>query len=153
MTLEQFLPLIYIIVAAITVILAYKSSGLTNKSNVTTEVMQAYKTQVEQLKEQRIEDQKQRTAEFQSFTSQISALTLKIGKQEGIIQEKDKQIERLQAIVENRDPELKKVLDDLTKWMKDTHEVMARIDGRTIREEERSKLVDQGHVAAAAKVA
>lgn len=107
------------------------------RSSVSAEVINTYEVQVKQLKEQIAE-----------MREDIKSLTLKVGEQTGIIQEKDRQITQLQEILQNRNPELIEVLQEIRTFMKDLHNQICVIDERTLKTEQRENIIDSGHAVA-----
>lgn len=75
-------------------------------SKVASEVITAYKVQVEQYKEQ-----------VKTYNEKVNDLTGKIGHLEGTLQEKNKQIDDYKSILQNRNPELEKILSQIALFM------------------------------------
>lgn len=75
-------------------------------SKISADTIEAYKNQVE-LYEKRLGEQ----------TSSINTMATQIGELRGTIVAKDKQIDDMRKILENRNPELETVLSQLTKFM------------------------------------
>lgn len=141
----------YLIPAALSigVIVAYLGSYFKGTSSVSKEVINTYEIQVKQLKELRMEDTQKAKEQFELFTTQVNNLTLQIGKQSGVIEEKEKQILKLEQILQNRNPELITVLEEIKRFMKDLHDKTGVIAERTERAEKRDLAVDQGHASVA----
>ncbi len=75
-------------------------------SKVSAEVISAYKLQVAQYKE-----------EVKGYGDKLNELNHKIGTQDGIIAEKDKQLKSYESILQNRNPELEKILVQVVSFM------------------------------------
>lgn len=126
-----------------------KNDNRTVGEQVSSEVINAFKVQVDQLKAMRTEDKATFDAQVINFTNQVSSLNKEIGNLNGMLSEKDKQIDKYEKIFQNRDPELLKLLQDIKTFMGDLHKVVLQVDDRTKKSEERNLKIDKGHIAAA----
>lgn len=80
-------------------------------SKISSDTIDAYKSQVE-LYEKRLGDQ----------TITINTMSSQLGELRGMIVAKDKQIDEMRKILENRNPELENILKQLTLFMKSVDE-------------------------------
>lgn len=132
------------------------TSYFNGNSSVSTSVITTYKTRVDQLEEQIVDSGKKSDDQFAAFTKQVSDLNFKIGQQNGIIQAKDEQIDRLEKILQNRNPELLTVLssingslDGIKEFMAKQHDTMTVVASLAKAAEARDLAVDKGHIMAA----
>lgn len=82
-----------------------------NKQGVDTlnkDIINTYKTRIDQL-----------NTDHQGNAKNIKELTQELYKMQGAINEKDKEINRLREIVENRNPELLQVLQEIKSYLVD----------------------------------
>jgi uncharacterized membrane protein YhiD involved in acid resistance len=147
------------IIVALVFVLLFIAQYLSGKrqltsqdQSVSSEVISAYAEQVKQLKEKQKDDKERYDKDVSDFRNEIRELTLRIGKQDGIIQEKEKLIEEYKEIFQNRNPELVEVLGDIREFMKNIYSKIELIDKRSEHRESRDKAVDEGHVAALSKL-
>lgn len=75
-------------------------------SKISSDTIEAYKSQVE-LYEKRLSDQ----------VTTINTMSSQLGELRGMIVAKDKQIDEMRKILENRNPELESILKELTHFM------------------------------------
>ncbi|MES2224179.1 MAG: hypothetical protein V4469_04580 [Patescibacteria group bacterium] len=95
---------VLVIVAGVIIIYKqYKNDAV----KVSAEVIAAYKIQVEQYKE-----------EVAKLRSDLSETSHKMGTQDGIIAEKNKQIEDYKLLIANRNPALENILSEVVLFMK-----------------------------------
>lgn len=64
--------------------------------------------------------------------NQIQVLSLKVGKMEGQLQEKDEKLHEYVAILQNRNPELEAALTSIGESLKEIHEFMKLLHGQTV---------------------
>lgn len=128
-----------------------KSKLAVQQSIVSSEVITAYETQVKQLKEKQSEDKKSYDESVVGFRNEITALTLRIGEQNGIMGQQKQVITKYEEILQNRNPELVKILGEIKDFMRAMSEKVDAINDRSEKREKRDKAVDQGHVEAIRK--
>jgi len=89
---------------------------------LSAEVLHNYETLVKQQKDQILHYEQ----EFGKLKSEMAnmekGLIAKLGKLEGQLQEKDKQLQTLSEILANRNPELEKVLAEIRDFMKELND-------------------------------
>lgn len=126
-----------------------KDKARANGEQVSSEVISAYTVQVQQLKDQRIEDKASYEKSIANYTTQVTHLSGEVGRLNGIISEKDKQLEKYETIFQNRNPDLTNVLTDIKNFMVKLNTTLVAVDDRTKKSEERDAKIDHGHVVAA----
>lgn len=82
-------------------------------NQASAEVLAMYKARDELADKERIE-----------MKEKISTMTGEIGKLKGILEEKNKRIDLLEAVVQGRNPEMVKFMQDLTKVSKESEAFM-----------------------------
>lgn len=97
------------------IVLAY-NQWRQGTSRISSETIEAYKSQVE-IYEKRL------GAQTEATNSQAA----QIGELKGMIIAKDKQIDEMRKIIENRNPELEQVLKQLTTFMRSVDERLTEV--------------------------
>jgi hypothetical protein len=122
MGFQEYLPLVNSTVIAIGGIAVVVIYIYNNKSNVSSTVIDNYKTLDEQ-KTQQIESLQKAVEEIKA-TMRANEKTFleKIYKLEGQLKEKDNQIKSLNQILSNRNPELEKVLSEIKHFMSNIYD-------------------------------
>lgn len=136
-----WIPTILLVIGGIIVILQNRS---TNRMSRSSDVIQTLQIRVKQLEDAN-------KIQFETFTKQIADLNLETGKCQGVIQEKNAMIDKLEKIISNRNPELITLLEEIKNFMKNLHDKVANIDSRTETAQKRNEIVDNGHVDAVKK--
>jgi len=85
---------------------------------VAKEVIDAYKIQVDQLRQELIEAKTEYFKQLDGLKTEITNLNLKLANIEGQLIEKDKKIAELTTIFQGRDPELVQILREIRDFMK-----------------------------------
>lgn len=91
------------IALALYLFLQRKKQGV---DSLNKDIINTYRTRIDQL-----------NADHLGNAKNIKELTQELYKMQGAINEKDKEINRLREIVENRNPELLQVLQDIKKFL------------------------------------
>ncbi len=147
-TLSTWVPTIILIAGGVVVILQNRS---TNKVSRSSDVISTLTTRVKQVEDENKNQKELNKNQFNTFSRQISDLNLEIGKCQGVIQEKNTIIEKLEKVIANRNPELITILEEIKQFMKDLHGKVSIIAVRTEVAEKRNEAVDQGHAVVAPK--
>ncbi len=148
--IQPYLIPLTIGVATIIIFIGQLISGKNDRqaqnNTVSSEVINAYAEQVKQLREKASEEKKSYDLNLKELRKEISDLTLRIGEQNGKIQEKDRVILEYKEIFQNRNPELVDVLKQIKDFMVEIHGKIDLIEIRSEKREKRDLAVDSGHL-------
>ena len=116
------------------------SQWRTGAKQVGAEVIANYKALVEQ-KNEHLNQTKQELATFKTEMANMEkGLIAKIAKMEGALGEKDKQLEMLNKILANRNPELEKVLGEIGKGLGEIRNFMSQL---TLKNDEQTVMLQE----------
>jgi hypothetical protein len=101
-------------------------------SRIATEVIDTYKTQVQQLRDELIEEKKGRETDRHDLKNQIQSLALQVERMKGADEEKDKKLKEFTELFQGRNPETEQYMKDMrvftqgvAQYMKDSAEIFA----------------------------
>lgn len=107
-------------------------TGVNNGVKVASEVINTYKTQVEQLREEVKTEKAGREEDRHSLRNEIQALMLKVATMEGANTEKDKKIKEFTEIFQGKNPDQTQYMADMrdftlgvARYMKESSEIFA----------------------------
>jgi uncharacterized coiled-coil protein SlyX len=143
MTFTELLPIInssIIAIGGLTVVVIYIYS---NKNNVSSTVISNYKTLDEQKTQQISELQKAIEEIKANMRATEKGFIERIAKLEGQLKEKNNQIEALNQILANRNPELEKVLAEIRDFMKDIKNQNEHQTSILEESQKRNEVIDQ----------
>jgi len=145
MNLSEWLPIInilgFIFLGIGYIFVQFRTGG----KGVAKEVIDTYKTQVDQLRQELIEAKTDYFKQLDGLKTEITNLNLKLANIEGQLIEKDKKIAELITIFQGRDPELVQILRDIKDFMK-------KLEGQSKTNQTRNEKIDvatdkeEGHV-------
>jgi regulator of protease activity HflC (stomatin/prohibitin superfamily) len=96
-------------------------------SGLSSEVIDNYARLETQLKEQKKELEDKLTAQAAAHTAEMNSMHAALGQKEATIALQEKLIADYKATIENRNPDLEKVLQQISDYMKANHELMQDI--------------------------
>lgn len=129
-------------------------------NKVAAEVIDTYKTQVQQLREELKTEKEGREKDRHDLKNQIQVLALQVATMKGANEEKDKKIKELTEIFQGKNPEQQQYMEDMRKftegvaiYMKDSAEIlqgmktfMTNLNVQSTTNQKRNEAIDKKRV-------
>ena len=103
-------------------------TGSNGGIHVATEVLDLYKVQIAQLREELAAEKKGRVDDNHALKNQIQLLQLQLENMKGADTEKDKKLDELTAIFQNRDPQQTEIMNKIVSIMEETRMYLKSIN-------------------------
>lgn len=135
--MQEFLPYItsigFLALGAGIIFVQYRIGSNTG-IQVSSQVIQTYKTQVEQLREELAVERKGRETDRHALKNEIQKLSLQLERIKGAEAEKDKKLKEYMEIFQGRNPEqeasmkyIMEVAQGSAKYMKESSEILKEV--------------------------